>query len=235
LKCNKCGLITHYRPLHPPDLEGRSPVGCPDHPEAGFSVINLKKIYDLEDTIVTLEPDENLQNNMKKVLQETLDVEPLAIFFKVDEPKKGDPAVETEQKVLSDPNQLEKVADSLAELLIKIKNEGADAKVTFYGYADATADCSYNIALSCRRTKWVLFKMKSKLETKNIKLPPVELVACGRGLADERKTHGGYKADAHRAVIIELANKPQEQPGVHTADSESACVSAHLCSLQSCR
>lgn len=31
-------------------------------------------------------------------------------------------------------------------------------------------------------------------------------VGCGRGLADRRKKSGGYKADAHRAVIIELDN-----------------------------
>jgi hypothetical protein len=50
------------------------------------------------------------------------------------------------------------------------------------------------------------------LKTKNIELPVNFTHGCGKALAQRRKKSGGYKADAHRAVIIELEElKPSNQ------------------------
>jgi hypothetical protein len=211
LLCAACKTTWKRKVEHPPSLEGENRVECPNpscpNPKAEFEVTNLKQIYDLEDTILLLEMNPELQNNMKNELKETLNVEPFAIFFKVDEPKPGNPTAETEQQVLSDPKKFEEVANNLAEQLRKIKNEGAKAQVTFWGYADTSAGCKYNEDLSFRRVEWVKDKMERKLKTENIELPAINWqFGCGRGLADRRKKSGGYKADAHRAVIIELDN-----------------------------
>jgi len=206
LRCKKCNKTWIRIPWHPPSIEGAAE--CPNHCKAPFEVMNFNNIYEIEDTIAILEMDEQIENQIKNEIEKTCDVEPLAIFFKVDEPKPGNPTSETEQQVLSDPpKKLEEVANNLAQQLHKIKNEGANAKVTFWGYADTSAGCPYNEDLSFRRAEWVKDKMESKLKTKNIELPAINLqVGCGRGLADRRKKSGGYIADAHRAVIIELDN-----------------------------
>jgi hypothetical protein len=209
-RCKKCNTTWTYHPSNPPSIEGaKCPKGC----KAPFEVTNFADLYEPpEDTIASLETDEQSEGQIKKELEKTCDVEPLAVYFKVDEPKTGNKTPETEQDILSDPKELEEAAKNLAEQLRKVKNEGAHARVTFRGYADTSAGCLYNETLSLARATWVQIKIKDMLKTKNIELPVNFTHGCGKALAQRRKKSGGYKADAHRAVIIELEElKPSNQ------------------------